>query len=189
MKKNLTKVVLATLMATAPVMAFDTVSLFAVEGGYSNLSADVNQNGYTVQDSGMGNFGLKLGAEGENYRVFLSGRYFLAEEGNTVATAGAELQYKFNFSEPVDFFIGVNGGAAYLKAGPSDDGVLPSVSTTAPYMGGDVGFNFHATPEVDLELGIKYMHISDTVTQGSTTYDFNSISTAYASVIFKWQMN
>jgi len=193
MRKSLQKAVLATVLASVPVMAGGysntTDSLFAVEGGYSRLSADTNQNGYSVQDAGMGHFGLKIGAQGKNYRLFLSGRYFLADEGNTVAAAGGELQYKFNFSEPVDFFIGVNGGLAYVKVGASDDGLLPSVSTQAPYMGGDVGFNYHASKLIDLELGVKYMHISDTITQGTITYDFNNITSGYASIIIKYQLD
>ena len=193
MKKNIQKALLATVLATTPMFAggFADVedSLFAIEGGYTQLSADVNQNGYSMQDAGMGNLGLKLGAQGENYRIFLSGRYFLADQGNSVATAGGELQYKFNFSKPVDFFIGANAGIAYMKIGPSDDGRLASVSTNAPYIGGDAGFNFHASELIDLELGVKYMHISDTVTQGTTVYDFNNMTTGYASIIFKYQMD
>ena len=193
MKKNLAKAALVTIMASAPLVAGGfsntTESLFALEGGYTNLNAEVSQNGYSLQKEGMGNFGLKLGAQGKNYRVFLSGRYFLAEQGNTVATAGGEAQYKFNFSSPVDFFIGANGGIAFMKIGPSDDGVMASVSTNAPYIGGDVGFNYHASELIDLELGVKYMHIDEKITQGAVTYDFNNMTTGYASIIFKYQMD
>jgi hypothetical protein len=193
MRKSLQKAVLATVLASVPAMADGysntTDSLFAVEGGYSNLNVDVNRNAYSVQDENMGHLGLKLGAQSKNYRVFLSGRYFLAEQGNTIATGGGELQYKFNFSKPVDFFIGVNGGIAYMEIGASDDGALPSVSTQAPYVGGDLGFNYHASELVDLEVGTKYMHISDTVTQGTTTYDFKNMITGYASIIIKYQLD
>jgi hypothetical protein len=180
---------LATLIAAAPAMADKTESLFAIEGGYSDLSADVSQSAYSVQNAGMGHVGLKLGAQGENYRVFLSGRYYAAEKSNTLATAGAEIQYKFNFSNPVDFFIGANGGVAFIKIGQSDDGALASVSTNAPYFGGDAGFNYHASELIDLELGVKYMNIDDTVTQGATTYEFNNMTTAYASIIIKYQLD
>ena len=192
MKSTLQKAVMATLIASAPAMAGGYTntyeSLFAIEGGHSNLNMDVNQNGYSVQRSGMGHFGLKLGAQGENYRVFLSGRYFVADPGNTIGTFGGELQYKFNFSEPVDFFLGLNTGVAVMRLGASDDGVLPSVSTNSPYVGGDVGFNYHATELIDLELGAKYMHMTESVAQGATTYDFNNMISAYGSVIIKWQM-
>ncbi|MBN2815844.1 MAG: hypothetical protein JXQ67_04125 [Campylobacterales bacterium] len=192
MKRTLQKAVLATVLASAPAMAAGytntTESLFAVEGGMTHLTADVNQNGYSVQQESMGHFGLKLGAQGENYRVFVSGRYFLADKGNTIATGGVEAQYKFNFSEPVDFFIGANAGVAAMKIGASDDGLLPSVSTQAPYFGGDAGFNFHASELVDIELGAKYMHITETITQGTTVYDFNNMISGYASIIIKWQM-
>jgi len=191
MKKCLQKAILATVLASVPAMAdgysYNTNSLFAIEGGYTELSAEVDQAGYSIQDAGMGNIGLKIGAEGENFRVFLSGRYYDAEKDNTLTTAGGELQYKFNFSKPVNFFIGANAGMAFIKIGP--DGVLPSVSTNTPYYGGDIGFNVHASELIDLELGVKYMKLDESVTQGAVTYDFNSITSAYASVIIKWQMN
>ena len=153
MRKKLTKVVLATALVASSLSAgeydFNTHSLFAIEGGYSNLNAEVNNAGYSIQKKEMPDIGLKLGAESENYRIFLSGRYYLAENDNIVGTAGGEVQYKFNFTKPVNFFIGANAGAAYIKIGTSADGVLPSASITTPYYGGDLGFNYHASDLID----------------------------------------
>ena len=193
MRKNIKKIALATVLVASSLSAgeydFNTHSLFAIEGGYSTLNADVNNAGYSIQKSEMADIGLKLGAEGDNYRVFLSGRYYNAENDNIVATAGGEVQYMFNFSKPVNFFIGANAGASYVKIGPSSDGVLPSASITTPYYGGDMGFNYHATPLMDLELGVRHMHMNGTMTSGASTYDISGITSAYASVIIKWKMD
>ncbi|MDF1882837.1 hypothetical protein JHD49_02670 [Sulfurimonas sp. SAG-AH-194-C21] len=164
-----------------------TNSLFAIEGGSSSLNAQTNTAGYEIQKASMGHFGLKLGAEGENYRVFFSARNFLAEGDNKVLTAGIEAQYKFNFSKPVDFFIGANGGTAYIEIEPN--GANPIVDITTPYFGADVGFNYHVSQATDLELGVKYMYIDNSITQGATTYDFRDLTSVYGSIIFKWQMD
>lgn len=164
-----------------------TDSLFAVEGGSSNLRAQRNPGGNEIQDARMRHFGLKLGAEDKNYRIFISGRNFIADEGNYLLTGGIEAQYKFNFSKRADFFIGGNGGIAYIEIG--SDGTNPGITLKTPYYGADVGFNFHATESLDLELGAKYMLIDSVVTQGAMTYDFGDLTSFYGSIIFKWQMD
>jgi len=171
------------------VQAQQTKSLLGIEGGTSSLRAQTDTAGYEIQKASMGHFGLKFGAEGENYRIFFSARNFLADGSNNLLTGGIEGQYKFNFSKYADFFIGGNGGLAYIEIAPSSDGMDPGVNLTTPYFGGDVGFNFHATETLDLELGAKYMFMDSTITQGTATYDFRDLTSFYASVIFKWQMD
>ncbi|MDQ7068539.1 MAG: outer membrane beta-barrel protein [Sulfurimonas sp.] len=162
-------------------------SLFGIEGGMSSFRAQTNTAGYEIQKDSMAHFGLKLGAESEDFRVFVSARNYFAEKNNKMLTAGIEGQYKFNISKPVNFFIGLNGGTAYIEIAP--DGVNPGVNITTPYVGGDLGFNFHASQLVDVELGAKYMFIDTLATQGVTTYDFRDLTSFYASLIFKWQMD
>ncbi|PHQ55376.1 MAG: hypothetical protein COA30_06930 [Sulfurimonas sp.] len=169
--------------------AEETNSLFGVEGGMSSLRAETNTNGYQIQKNSMGHFGLKFGAESENFRVFFSGRNYLADDNNYLLTGGIEAQYKFNFSKYADFFIGGNGGIAYIEIGPSSVGSAPGIQNNTPYFGGDVGFNFHATESLDLEVGAKYMYMNTVVKQGTVTYDFRDLTSFYGSVIFKWQMD
>jgi len=184
-------IVIASLLGTTAVSlnAAGTNSLFAIEGGASSLRAQTNAAGYEIQKNSMGHFGLKLGAESENYRVFFAARNYFAASENKLLTAGVEGQYKFNFSNAANFFIGANGGTAYIEVGPSSDGVYPGTKVTTPYFGGDVGFNFHASELVDLELGAKYMLTDTAVTQGTVTYNFRDLTSVYGSVIFKWQMD
>jgi len=171
------------------VQAQQTKSLLGIEGGMSTLRADTYITGYEIKQSSMGHFGLKLGAEGENFRVFFSARNYLPDGENKLITAGVEAQYKFNFSKPVNLFIGANAGSAYIEVGPSSDGAYPGTNVTTPYFGGDIGLNYHASELVDLELGAKYMLVDKSVTQGQITYDFRDLTSFYASVIFKWQMD
>ena len=183
--------VVGSLLGTSFVSlhAGDTHSLFAVEGGASSLQADASrlQINSELQKSDMGHVGLKFGAESDDYRIFFSGRNYFAEKDNKIITAGAEIQYKFNFSKPVNFFIGGNAGLAYVEIGA--DGLKPAANLTAPYFGGDLGFNIHASELVDLELGAKYMLIDKSVTENFTTYTIRDLTSFYASVIFKWQMD
>jgi len=166
--------------------AFDTHSLFAIEGGASSVDIDVTgPTDATVEDSAVANVGIKLGAQSENYRVFLSARYYDVQDIESLYTVGGEIQYLFNFSKYANFFIGGNIGEAFIQI-KEDSGSAKSM-----YYGGDVGFNIHASKTFDIELGGRYMQLSETVTPvGSAySYDFNYIATGYASLIIKWQMD
>ena len=181
------------MIAVAPLAAgeysFNSNSLFAIEGGGSSLSADRDNLGitHTVEEKEFGHIGLKVGAETETFRAFIGANYYIADELSSLGTAGASLQYKFNFSDPVDFFIGGNVGMAYLKV--KADGTNPSDATTTSYIGGDAGFNIHATETIDFELGARYMQLNEELSQGPNKYTFNHIASAYASVIFKFKMD
>ena len=192
MKKSLSKVVLATMLATVPLAAdnysYDTYSLFAIEGGMTQL--DIETTGaptIEVHEKDMGHVGLKIGAQGNDFRAFLSARYYAADSSEELSTVGGELQYLFNFSNAANFFIGGNTGLAFVKVGATD--LLNSESIQTSYYGADAGFNIHAGEKIDIEIGAKYMALDDEITQGAYTHKLDSIISAYASVVFKWQMN
>jgi len=172
MKNSLSKIVLAAMMVTAPLAAdytFDTHSLFALEGGIADLDGESSE---------IATAGLKIGAQTENYRVFLSARHFNTDDLHSLNAYGAEVQYMFNFSKPVNFFIGANGGQATVK-------VSSAVSSeSSVYYGGDAGFNIHASELIDVEVGARYMKLQDDVMAVD-----NDIVSAYASVIIKWKMD
>ena len=185
MKNSLTKVVLATMIATAPLVAgeyaFESESLFAIEGGVSSVDTEAAAGVY--DDKEMANIGLKIGAQTENYRVFLSARHYDVEDLSSLHTYGGELQYLFNFSKPVNFFVGANAGVANITAAAVG---IPSESASPMYYGADIGFNIHASELIDIELGGRYMGLKDIVVAGVVVDD---IVTAYASVIIKWKLD
>ena len=198
MKNSLSKVVLATILATVPLMAgnysYETYSLFAIEGGMTSISADttVANQVYGVEEAEIGNIGLKIGAQGNDFRAFLSARHYVADEFSRFDTLGGELQYMFNFSNFANFFLGANVGQAYVKFDSTTNN--PSLETSSMYYGADSGFNFHITKMVDLELGGKYMVLDineDRLNSSSqnVNYSIDRMYSGYASVIFKWQMN
>ena len=187
MKNSLTKVVLATMIATAPLAAgeyaFATESLFAIEGGVSSVDTEAAAGVY--DDKEMANIGLKIGAQTENYRIFLSARHYDVEDLNSLNTYGAEVQYMFNFSKPVNFFVGANAGIANITAATAG---VSSESESPMYYGVDAGFNIHASELIDIELGARYMGLEDIkITANDVVVD--DIVTAYASVIIKWKMD
>ena len=190
MKNRFTKIALVASLLSMPALAVanEYSSLVGIEGGYSNVDAQsmTGATTKTIQDNGFGNVGVKIGAESKDWRLFLSARYYDAKDFSKLNTIGAEAQYKFNFAKEADFFVSGNVGKAFMRL---SDGTNPAVSTNSNYYGGGAGFNFHATQLVDLELGARYMRLSDSVNQGGITYEVNSIATAYASVILKFQMD
>lgn len=187
MKNSLRKIVLATMIVVAPLTAgeysFDSHSLFAVEGGVSNIG--IEGTGGVYDEESIANVGLKIGAQTTNYRVFLSARYYDADNLSTLNTYGAEVQYMFNFSKPVNFFIGANGGVANVKIAIPGD---PSERASEMYYGADVGFNIHASELIDVEIGARHMVLQEDIVALSGA-KVDGITTAYASVIIKWEMN
>ncbi len=195
MKNKLKKMVfslalLGSTLSVADMSSYepDTKSLVGIEGGYSRL--DYNKDTQAITSVRLVNAGLKLGAETQDFRAFISGRYFYDSSAKYeyLTTFGGELQYKFNVSKVFDLFLGVNGGYAFLRF-DTGDGFGPR-SVASPYFGGDIGGNVHLGKKLDLELGGRVMSIQ--ATHNSVAYgDYNigNIVNAYASLIFKWQMN
>ncbi len=192
MKNSLRKIVLAAMMTVAPLAAseytFQTHSLLGIEGSYSETSVDVITGTPETHDEDAASLGFKIGAQSENYRVFLGARAYDAENLSYLNTYGAEIQYLFNFSKFANFYLGGSGGLAKYKV-PHYDG-YSAVAADSMYYGGDAGFNIHATELIDLEIGARVISIQDgDVVQGTKVYEFDRIVSAYASVIIKWEMD
>lgn len=179
----------SSLLADTSVYSFNSNSLVGIEGGYSSLGYEygtrVKNNADTVRIS---HAGLKIGAETDDFRVFLSGRYYYdsSRVHDYIVTYGGELQYKFNVTEIFNFYMGVNGGIANLKFKSSKETYSRTISN--PYFGGDLGINIHLGRKVDWELGARAMSIQADNIRDGKTYHVNEIVSAYSSIIFKWQM-
>jgi hypothetical protein len=168
----------------------DTFSLVGIEGGLSSLDYEGGTRLNNTQNStSLANVGLKLGAESKDYRIFISGRYFYdpSKDYDYIVTYGGELQYKFNLSQEINFFIGVNAGYASMKFRASNETF--SRIYNDPYVGGDLGTNISIGKSVDLEFGARVMSIQANNTINKVTYRVNNIISGYASIIFKWKMD
>lgn len=191
MKKILNKVLLSSLLISSSAVAesdpytVDTYSLLGFEGGMSSISYERDTPSMSDKYQ-MPYGGIKIGGQSEDYRVFLSGRYYNSPDLDYMTTIGGELQYMFNFSSAMNFFIGVNGGVANIKFTDSN-----SVSRTIsdPYYGGDAGFNLHLGDAADVELGARVMSIDAQNIKNNVTYQFNTNISAYVSFIFKYKMD
>ena len=197
-KNNIKKIVLGVVLLTTPLIAgyeFNTKSLVGIEGGASTLDFENGLNLNNTQGSvGLANLGLKLGAETEDFRAFLSGRYFYdsSNKYDYLTTFGVEIQYKFNVSKAFNIYMGANGGLANAKfRGTASNGVEETFSRTIsdPYFGGDIGTNIHLGDATDIEIGGRVMSIQATNTKNTTSYRVGNIVNVYASLIFKWQMD
>ena len=193
-KKVVQKVVLAGLVLTTPLMAEfdfnkDMYSLLAFEGGYSSFDVEKNDTltPATITKYDMMHAGLKIGAQSKNYRVFLSGRYYNADNFDYATTIGAELQYMFNFSSFANFYVGVNGGIANMRFTTPTETKSRTISD--PYYGGDAGFNLHITKSFDFELGARVMQIQAENKIGAVSFKFDNLVSGYASLIFKYKMD
>ena len=192
-KSNVKKIVLGVALLATPLMAdygYKTQSLVGIEGGYSQLDYE---NGTSVKneqyDIKLSNLGLKIGAETEDFRAFLSGRYFYDSSSvyDYLTTFGIELQYKFNVTKVFNVYLGANGGIVNAKFRAPDEKFSRTISD--PYFGGDLGTNIHLGNSADLELGARVISVQATNTIGGVSYRLGNIVNGYASLIFKWQMD
>lgn len=193
MKNNIKKIVLGALMASSlyasDPYAFDVESLVGIEAGYSSFDVEKNQANTpaSITKYNKGEAGLKIGAQTEHYRLFLSARNYFVSEYDYFVTYGGELQYLFNFSKAANFFIGINGGI--LDSRFKVPGESTSRTLSDPYYGGDVGFNIHAGEVLDIELGGRIMASDAQNRKNGITYKFDNIVTGYMSLIFRYQMD
>ena len=167
-----------------------TFSLVGIEAGYSSLDYENGVKTDNVQgDESLTHFGLKLGAETQDFRAFISGRYFFdsGSKYDYLVTYGGSLQYKFNVSRAVNLFLGVNGGIANIKF--RAEGENFSRTLQEAYLGGDLGTNIHLGKLMDLEFGARIMSIQGDNTIKGVTYRVGNIINGYGTLIFKWQMN
>ncbi len=193
MKKYLNKIIIVALLLTSPLLAkdesiyqFNSYSLVGLELGISEFDVENDATPPLRETYTFNHGGIKIGAQTENYRLFLSGRYFSIDDFDSAYTAGIEAQYLFNFSKYANLYVGVNTGLAEMKFIDATD-VTRTVSDS--YIGGDIGFNVHFGNSLDLELGARAMSLDATNTKNNITYTFDTIVSGYMSLIFKYQMD
>lgn len=178
-KNRLKTVILGALLVGTSLFA-QTQSLVGIEGGASSVSSTINGD---ESSDVLSNFGLKIGAEGENYRIFLAVRHNndLGDKVyDSLISYGGEIQYKFNVAKAANIFIGANAGKAKIKYNNNNE-----FSSSTSYVGADIGTNIHINNTTDFELGARHMSLKSDSVVGK----LNSITTAYASIIFKWTMD
>ncbi|PHQ65524.1 MAG: hypothetical protein COB99_03455 [Sulfurimonas sp.] len=198
MLKKINKVIVATVLVASSLSAgalddskykFNINSLVGFEGGYSAFDYERTTSGITdVRETiNLNHGGIKIGAESDNYRLFLSARAFDGGDFDYARAYGVEVQYLLNFSKMANVYFGVNAGTVDMRF--EDKTNSKTVKLSEPYIGGDVGVNIHLGKVADLELGARLMSLNATVSDGPVKYDFDNIASAYVSIIFKYQMD
>ena len=204
MKERVLKRVIVLLMGLfLSLSAFDSTSrsLVGVETGYGQFdysasNADNINMGRTSTSEDFGILGLKIGAETEEFRLFLDAHYYevggVFDYANSV---GLSFQYLIFITHDLNFFLGLNGGLMNLKVVDSE--IRKSYVYSDPYVGGDIGFNYEIYENLGLEVGLRYININAENTQyyeedgveKTRTYELEQMMNLYASMIFKFYMD
>ncbi len=198
MIKKLSKVIVATILVASSLMAessddskyqFNINSLIGFEGGYSEFDFErMGAAAVTRKRVNMGHGGFKIGAESDDYRLFLSARVYDTSGFDHMRTYGVELQYKLNFSKMANFYFGINGGLVEMKYVDVLNSNL-AVKMDDHYLGADAGVNIHLGDSVDFEMGARFMSLDGNEKVNSIEYKLDKIVTGYASIIFKYKMD
>lgn len=198
MKNKLNKIVISTLLVASSLMAEESViphtyneiySFVGIEGGVGRLDVERSDgiNPVILKKYDMYSAGVKIGAQTENYRVYINANYYDADDFDYMATYGVGLQYIFNFSKSMNAFLGVNAGMANMRFLPA--GEVNTRTISDPYVGGEAGFNVHLGDDMDLELGARLYSMDASNTISDVKYTFDNMITGYASINFKWKMD
>lgn len=193
LKIGLISFALVSTMAYADADAdFDnnTYSLIGIEGGSGSFDF---QHGLTTSNKtetkSFGEGGIKIGAQTDNSRLFLSARYYSIPGFDYANSIGAELQYLANVSKYMNIFAGVNVGIMNFKY--EADTTVSHVASKKEYYGGDLGVNFHIVNALDFEVGARYMYLGYDHTNNSTTAvgKIDHMINGYGSLIYRFKMD
>ncbi|WP_345993403.1 outer membrane beta-barrel protein [Sulfurimonas sp. HSL-1716] len=192
LKIGLVSLALAGNMAYAQAddFTYNTHSLIGVEGGFGSFDFDHGLVGSTSKNSkGFGEVGIKIGAQTDNYRLFLSARHYSMSDFDYANSIGAEGQYLIDVSKKMNMFVGLNIGVMNFKY--KADSSVAKISDKKDYVGGDIGVNFHLRKELDLEVGARYMYLGYSYTNTSTnaTANIDHMINGYVSLIYKFKMD
>lgn len=194
MVKIISKIVIGLALVSSSLLAetgevskyqFDIKSLVGIEAGYSSF--DVQRDDGTdkkTKSIDLNHGGVKIGAESESFRLFLSARAFDAKEFKYARSYGVELQYLLNFSKYANLYFGAGVGKVDMKLDAGD-----GVKFDDTYYSGDVGFNIHLGEIADWEIGARVMGINGEVKDAGVKYKLENIVTGYTSIIFKFKMD
>lgn len=189
MKKSIKSIVLAALLVMTPLAAKSVGgknSLIGVDIGFNSLDMNgKNTTGVSVFDEkeNFAHIGLKIGAESETYRIFLSTRYNNISDFDYSYLMGLEFQYLIGLTNEMNLFFGANGGYAEMKLVDSNK---YERTISDPYYGGDIGINYHLNETMDLEFGVRYMSLDAQNLKNDITYSFDSIISTYVGIIYKF---
>lgn len=183
--------ILTILISSNAAMAssdiINTKSLVGIEASSSHMNVDNDDTPVFSDRKKFFGAGLKIGAETETYRVYLSARNNFINGNDYIYSLGGELQYMINFSSFANLFLGVSAG--YAKLTFEDEASITRKLSTK-YYGGDIGFNLHPEKDVDLEFGMRIVSLKDsTHLQNNITYSFDNMTSSYISIIFKYVMD
>ena len=185
MKKSIKKIILTILLTLTPLTAaeYKNLSLIGLEGGYNTMDVSNDDTPVVSDTYSFSSLGIKLGAEMEYYRLFLSARYYPVSGFDYAYTMGAELQYLVNFSKLANLFIGINTGIAEMQF---LDTKKVSRTISDQYIGGDIGINYHYSKSFDWEFGMRMMSLNAENERNNVTYTFDNMTSVYTSIIFKY---
>ena len=187
MKNKLKSLALSLVLSSTAAMAAE--SLVAIEGTYGALNVDKEVSSVTTNNNiDLLGGGLKIGAQSDDFRIFLQGNYYRSSDDryDYVATYGAEIDYLINVSENFNLFLGVNGGMINIE---QIDDIGTKRTSSDPYFGGAAGINIHASKSIDLELGGRMLFMDISNTRNNIKYTYNTLFSGYASIIFKFHMD
>lgn len=165
-------------------------SLLGIEMGVSNIKSETTTNrSFTSQDDLVGQMGIKIGAQTKEYRLYFNLNYYTdnSEFYDYLITYGVSGEYMFHLLPVVDFFLGLEGGMASADYKLQNENFSRSLSDF--YAGANMGLNLPINNDFDVELGGRILVLNIDNTKNNVTFTHKRISTLFATLIYKYQMD
>ena len=164
-------------------------SVIGFEGGFGKSQTEITDQ--SIIDTTPISAGIKVGAEGQEYRILLNTRYYFMEKTELALSVGATVQYLFRFTDWGNLFLGVEAGGSTFRFrySPSSGGEATAETGFQLYYGGNAGLNFDFGDTVGLEVGGRYMAMDNSITNNGSTIKIPYVAQGYASIMFKYVMD
>lgn len=191
--KNLLKVLVVSLVLVASSSfansdnynySFNIHSLVGIEGGYDG-KVNIPTSTSTSTSKNTGHFGIMIGAQTQNYRIFLNARKYNISGFEYVNSVGAQAQYLFVHLKVADIFMGMGAGVMYMQTNTSGS----NFKFNKAYYSGGFGVNFHLSNNFDLDIGARYMYLGYQGQNSQVSVSIDHITSVYSSLIYRFQMN
>ncbi len=169
----LRKIVLASALVfglNATAGDWDATPLIGIEGGGV---VGHTPGGFTENNENGVSGGLKLGAESDEYRAYISGRVYDVGDLDYMQSVGLEVQYLLPLTDSMNIFLGGNGG--WIRLGGNNG------TESRGYFGGDLGVDFEINKKFGVEIGYRLSRIDANGNEFGVQY----LSTVSGGLIFK----
>lgn len=172
----------AVMVTTAAAGEWDATPYVGLEGGYGSMRFDNMSTSAEEAAEKFGHVGLKLGAEGEEFRAFASARLYTIDHTNYARSVSAEMEYMLPLTQKLNAFAGLGIGIMYVEFESAEG----DRRFDEQFVSAHGGFDYDLQDNLGLEIGVRVTNLDVEHTLGGVTYEISEMINGYAALIYRF---